>query len=338
MLTVALIGILIVLILAVLRLARQRESEAARTRETRDRMETILSTALDAVVAVNRAGKIVEYNGAAERVFGYTQKEALGAEMVDLLVPARYRASHQRGMSRFITERKPRMLGKGAVQLEGKRKDGSVFPCDFSLALADSPSGEIFVAFVRDISDRVAGEEALRRALDQAIAGERQKADLLAVMSHEMRTPLNGILGTLELFESSKLDDQHRRYLRIVKQSSELLLGHVNEVLDVSRLDAGKMSLRKVSFDLVALLQQIIDGQAGRANARGNVLDLAPPGLHRPGQVASDLAEPCWQRDQVHKERPDRFGNGSSGRSGRGRVSRHRQRRGHCTKRLGQDL
>lgn len=277
LLTVALLAMLAVLSLALFRLARKSDAEARENRETRERIETILSTSLDAIVVSDYAGRIIEYNGAAERVFGYTRAEADGADMADLIIPNHFREAHREGLARFRRGEKPRFMGNGIIRLEAKRRDGTIFPVDVSLARAHSPSGEIYVAFLRDISERVRSEAALKRARDRAIAGEKQKAELLAVMSHEMRTPLNGMLGTLELVDEAALDARHQRYLRIVKDSGNVLLRHVNEVLDISRLDAGKMSLRKTAFDLIALLEETIDNQRQNASAHGNSLVLTPP-------------------------------------------------------------
>lgn len=277
MLTIALVTLLAVLALALLRLARESHAEATANRETRERIETILSTSLDAIIVSDAFGHIIDFNGAAERIFGYSRGEAIGADMAELIVPERYRDAHHKGMARFHLNGTRHFVGRGIVQLEALRRDGKVFPVDVSLAVAQSPAGEIFIAFLRDTSDRVNNEAALKRARDQAIAGERQKAELLAVMSHEMRTPLNGMLGTLELVDADMLDARHRRYLRIVRDSGKVLLGHVNDVLDVSKLDAGKMRLHRVRFDLVTLIQEIIDNQAQHARARGNTLVLVPP-------------------------------------------------------------
>ncbi|MBW4981929.1 response regulator [Mameliella sp. CS4] len=283
LLTVTLVILLAVLALMLFRLARKSDAEARANRETRERIETILSTSLDAVVVSDEAGRILDYNGAAERIFGYDRNQALGADMADLIVPDHYRAAHRRGMDRFRHDGDARVIGKGIVRLDARRSDGTVFPVDLSLARAQSPAGEIYVAFLRDISDRVRNEAELKRARDRAIAGEKQKAELLAVMSHEMRTPLNGMLGTLELVDDKALDARHQRYLRIVRESGRILLRHVNDVLDISRLDAGKMTLRKTGFDLVSLLEDIIDNQRQHASARGNRLILVPPNpeLHR---------------------------------------------------------
>ncbi len=281
-LTLVLILALLVMVGVLLRLVRLRERSAREYRLTRDRMRTIIATSLDAVIVTDLSGRVIEYNGAAERIFGYRRDQALGQDMASLIIPDEMRPAHDAGMHRFRTTGHRKMLNSGVVQLDAKRQDGTTFPVDLSLTAAQTADGEILVGFIRDISDRLRNEDALRAARDRAIAGEKSKAELLAVMSHEMRTPLNGMLGTLELFDQAALDPRHRRYLRIIRNSGRLLLNHVNDVLDISRLDAGKMKMNKTRFDLVALLQEIIDGQAGRAQTNGNVLTLAPlnPMLH----------------------------------------------------------
>lgn len=276
-LTVALVASLLIVAFALLRLARARERDARENLQIRKRIETILSTSLDAVVVTNRDGKIEEYNGAAERVFGYSRAEAIGADMAELIIPDHFRKGHAEGMKRYIESGQRRVIDAGIVQLEAKRKDGTIFPVEISLSRANSPSGEIFIGFVRDISDRVLAETSLKDARDRAIAGEKKKAQLLAVMSHEMRTPLNGILGTLEVLDQDGLNAQTRRYLNIIKNSCQLLLGHVNDVLDISRLDAGKMSLHKTRFDLIKLLEDLVESQSITAARNGNSLILSPP-------------------------------------------------------------
>ncbi|PYG33337.1 hybrid sensor histidine kinase/response regulator [Pelagimonas varians] len=281
-LTIALVTVLIIVVLAMFRLAQIREQDAQTNLEISERMEAIIATALDAVIVADRNGVIVEYNGAAESMFGYPRQTALGANISDLIIPADFREMHREGLKKLnrkgadTLHDTPRMIGQGIVQLDALHQDGTTFPVDLTLARTDSREGEIFVSFIRDISNRVRSEETMRDARDRAIAGEKQKADLLAVMSHEMRTPLNGLLGTLDLFEPQTLSAAHQHYLDVMRQSGHILLSHVNDVLDISRLDAGKMSMQNQSFDLIALLQEIIDGQRGRANARGNELIMSP--------------------------------------------------------------
>ena len=128
--------------------------------------------------------------------------------------------------------------------------------------------------FIRDISRRVADQQELVEARDKALAGEQAKADLLAVMSHEMRTPLNGVLGTLQLLSRTELDDKQRSYVEMMDTSGQLLLEHVNNVLDISRTDAGKMVLSRREFDPTSLVCEVVDSQRDRAAARGNTIKV----------------------------------------------------------------
>ncbi len=289
-LTIALVTVLIIVVMAMFRLAQIREQDAQTNLEISERMEAIIATAQDAVVVTDRKGRIVEYNGAAEDMFGYPREVALGTNVIDLIIPEEFRTLHKEGLAqyhrkgllRLQQDSTGRLVGPGIVQLDAQNQEGRVFPVDLTLARTDSRDGEIFVSFIRDISTRVQAEEAMRDARDRAIAGEKQKADLLAVMSHEMRTPLNGLLGTLDLFEPDHLAKEERHFLSVMRKSGQILLGHVNDVLDISRLDAGKMSMQNQSFDLIELLQDILDGQRARAEARGTELILSPmpPELH----------------------------------------------------------
>lgn len=116
---------------------------------------------------------------------------------------------------------------------------------------------------------------------DSAVAGERSKARLLAVMSHEIRTPLNGLIGAMELLLATRLSQQQQEYLRIMRQSGDLLLSHVNDVLDISRLEAGKVLLEQSRFDLAELIAEILRGQAPAAQLNGNRLILDADALPR---------------------------------------------------------
>jgi len=237
------------------RRARQRALEQSLMRS---RLAAIVSTSLDAVVVVDRDGKVIDFNGAAERIFGYAREEVLGRLMEDLIVPEHLADAHREGMNRYRTTGEKRVIGKGRVQLEARRKNGEVFPVELSISTADSQEGEIFVSFLRDISRRV--------------ASERAKADFIAVMSHEMRTPLNGMLGTLELLDGDAQTPKAREYLDIIRASGKLLLHHVDNVLEISRAEAGKIDIAREVFSLSALIRELVESQRGVAEHRGNML------------------------------------------------------------------
>ncbi|WP_136441089.1 hybrid sensor histidine kinase/response regulator [Pacificoceanicola onchidii] len=272
-----LVAVLLVMLAVLFHFNRTRDAQARRNTAMRRRLETIIGTALDAVVVTDTEGRIVEFNGAAEHVFGYSRQEAIGAPVGDLIVPPERREAQTLARLRYLAEPPEQRQPRFVTGIEAIRKNGERFPVETSIASAPTPEGDLFIAFLRDISKRVEAENELLEARDKAIAGERSKERLLAVMSHEMRTPLNGILGTLELMGTKDFSADQVRFLEIIRNSSKNLLDQVNDVLDLSRLDANKVQIDKRIFDLVALFREIVDSQLGAAAANGNRLTLVPP-------------------------------------------------------------
>lgn len=236
------------------------------------RLEAVIGTSIDAVIVVDHEGKVLEFNGAAERVFGYSRDEAVGQHLNDLIVPEAMKAAKVAGFKRYRTGGVPRIAGHGLIGLQARRKDGSVFPAEISVTATRIGRKEIFVGYMRDITDRVAAEKELIDARDAAMAGEQAQAEFVAVMSHEMRTPLNGLLGTLELLRETPLDASQTALLASMQKAGEILLSHVNNTLDVERLDAGKLSLARAPFAPMSVPDEIVQMQAAAAAARGNRL------------------------------------------------------------------
>ncbi|MFC2966646.1 hybrid sensor histidine kinase/response regulator [Acidimangrovimonas pyrenivorans] len=288
--TLTLILTLLIAVAALSRLNRAYRLRMAENQQTRTRLETILATSLDAVLVTDCAGRILEFNGAAEQIFGYSTAEAIGRPITELIIPEHMVAEHDSAMRSYLAGGVAQMIGGGRMRLEARRKDGSTFPVEQSLASATDESGEIFIAFIRDISAQDAADRALLEARDRALAGERAKAEFLAVMSHEMRTPLNGLLGTIDLLARSRLDDRQREYVEIMEASGRLLLRHVNNVLDLSKAEAGRAKLEQVVYDLAELLEEIVASQTSLAETAGNTiaLELPDPPL---GPLSGDPAQ-----------------------------------------------
>ena len=239
------------------------------------RMQAMVTSSLDAILMVDVKGQIIAFNGAAETIFGYTRDEAIGKKLVDLIVPDTMRNDHLDGMARFLSSKGADGLMQERVRLKAKRKSGEIFPVELSVILSRSGKDTVFVSYLRDISDRIAAEKALTSARDDALAGERAKAKLLTVMSHEMRTPLSGVLGSMELMEATQLSQEQTSYLHAMRVSGEILLNHVNEVLELSQLEAGVTLEAPVDFNLQDLMSGLVISQQATARAAGNVLDLS---------------------------------------------------------------
>ncbi|WP_260013634.1 hybrid sensor histidine kinase/response regulator [Sedimentimonas flavescens] len=270
--TLFLIFALTALLLWLIHLTRLNARREQQLKRSSQQTEAIVATSLDAVIVANRCGQIIEFNGAAEQIFGYARAEAIGQPMQELIIPDDLRARHKGAMERYLRTGEKRFLGAGRIRLRAKRKSGAVFPVEVSVSSVLAGKDEIFVSYIRDITKSLEHEEALQRARDDALVGERAKTQFLAVMSHEMRTPLNGLLGTLELMDDTALTPQQRKYLDTMRVSGRLLLHHVNDVLQISRSDSGTETLSEAPFDIDTTVAEIVESQRALAHRNGNII------------------------------------------------------------------
>lgn len=265
-------GLILLLAISLAVLDRQHRVSLRRAAEishSRDRLSATIGASLDAVVVADAAGRIVDWNGAAERIFGYSRDQAIGRDMAQLIVPEDARAQHRRTRQRYLEDARAKP-DTDRFETQGLNADGRPFPVELALGVSQGPDGPIFIYYLRDISTRIAQQQALVAARDEALAAERAKTDFLAVMSHEMRTPLNGVLGVLDLLERTELDAQQRRYVSTAAGSGQILLKHINDVLDVTRVEAGKMAFETEPIDLHAMLDETLLIGAPLAEQNGN--------------------------------------------------------------------
>ena len=266
------VSLILVLMLTLVVLYRQftvsrlREEEVSRSSE---RLASTINAALDAIIVIDDKGDILDMNAAAENTFGYSRNAALGSAMDEMIVPKRYLEAHRAGMERFRRTREKHVVDQGRVELSAMRSDGTEFPIELSIGSASGKSGSIFIAYIRDISARIAAEKELTAALDDAMAADRAKSEFIAVMSHEMRTPLNGLLGVLDLMRSTGLEDKQSQYLDIAVSSGEILLRHVNDVLDIARLESGRLELESGPLDFTEIVAGVADVNRPAAEANG---------------------------------------------------------------------
>lgn len=150
----------------------RKQAEAAR-RASEDLKTAIIDTSLDGFILMDHRGVIVEWNAAAERIFGLAHVEAIGRVLGDLIVPARLRESHRKGLERYVETRKPSILGR-RYELPAIRADGVEFPCEISINHIPNTEPPLFAGYVRDISERQQAERDLRAAKEQAEASARE--------------------------------------------------------------------------------------------------------------------------------------------------------------------
>ncbi|MFN7223653.1 MAG: ATP-binding protein [Paracoccaceae bacterium] len=269
--TILLLGVLAAMATRLYRITRRQAEE---NQITGTRLQMIIATSPDAIVVTNRGGWVVEFNQAAEKMFGWSRSEVMGRQIVPIIFSDEDKIAYQARLNDLITHAV--VSGPQRFEMMGRRVDGRRFPLEISMAIRDLNRGALIVGFLRDVSDRKAAQLVLERALTHARAGEKAKSDFLAVMSHEMRTPLNGLIGSMDLLRGTTLDANQQELLRVMQVSGDILLGHVNSVLDISSSEAGEIRLSKTAFDLDRLIEDCIATQVGVARTGGNTIRHVP--------------------------------------------------------------
>jgi PAS domain S-box-containing protein len=280
------------------RMERRRNAALVATAQAQadfatQRMAWMSRHANEAMLLVDDQGRIIDCNERAEAIYGRTRAELLTLHKFDLRMPAD-RASAQDDLQRILRD------GNRVIDSQHVRRDGSTFPAEVSLRRIDFEERQYVQAIVRDQTELVAARRRLEEtvasrtqeltvARDRAEQADRAKTAFLSTISHELRTPLNSIIGFTEIVLgglSGPLNDEQRKQLGIVHESSRLLLGLINEMLDLSRIEAGRLQFNIEPFDLGELLRMQADALRPQCAEKGLELlcDIAP----EVGAVVSD--------------------------------------------------
>ncbi len=245
----------------------ERHNALDRLAESNALAQLIVDTAHDAFVGVDSSGKIVTWNSQAEKIFGWPRADAIGRTLTETIIPPRFREAHARGMKRFQHTGESSVVNQ-RLELMALDRDGREFPVEITITLPMwTKDGYFFGAFLRDISARKEHEEQLRRAKESAEAATRAKSEFLANMSHELRTPLNGVIGYSQLLQRDRtLTPSQREALNAIAKSGSHLLDLINDILDLSKIEAGAIDIETSGTDLAQLVVDLkyIVGEVAR--------------------------------------------------------------------------
>jgi PAS domain S-box-containing protein len=239
-----------------------RKSAEEALRKSEARKGAILESVLDGIISMDHEGKLLEFNPAAEKMFRYKRADVVGKSMAELIIPPSLREKHRHGMAHYLATGEGPILGK-RIEMPAMRADGTEFPVELSVTRIGQDEPPLFTGYFRDTTDQKAQEEIRRRSEEleeqnrRVQEANRLKSEFLANMSHELRTPLNAIIGFSELIHDAKLGPvsaEHKEYLGDILTSARHLLALINDVLDLAKVEAGKMDFSPEPINLTKLI------------------------------------------------------------------------------------
>ncbi len=236
--------------------------------QSEQRFRTMIENAGDAIYIHDQNGTILSVNQIASQQTGYSPDELLAAS-VTLLDRHLDQQLLQETWSLAKTD-----PARFPMTLETchQRKDGSSFPAEVRLSLLPTEAEFQFFCMVRDITERKHAEEDLLRAKAAAETANITKSEFLANMSHEIRTPMNGVIGNAQLLRFTDLTEEQSRYLEYIEADAKHLVSVINDLLDISKIEAGKMELEQISFSLRDCINDLLKPMTPRIASKGLIL------------------------------------------------------------------
>jgi PAS domain S-box-containing protein len=231
---------------------RRAESELLSTEE---RLRTLVDTANDAIITADNLGIILSFNREAEHMFGFSKEDAVGRPLTSLILET-YHEDSVDGLKRTVRAIESRADSQ-ITEMTGRRKDGGEFSVEMSLATSDSPEGTFFTAILRDITERK--------------HAEKLQADFSAMIVHDLRAPLANIIGVSGMLEDGlfgEMNEEQKKWTGRIKNNVEKLVKLVNDFLDLSKLEAGRLELSRQTTDLKDLLQNAVENYDPAAKAK----------------------------------------------------------------------
>lgn len=238
------------------------------------RLRAVIDHAADAIVSIDESGTILSCNPSARRMFGFEVSEIVGRNLSALLILPVREPVVEFFCSTFLVKG-PSWRGS-ELSLKGIRFDGSEFPIELSVSETVLGRRRFFYVSMRDLTRQIEDAEELLRAKLIADEANEAKTRFLANMSHEIRTPLGAILGFTELLlEQSYSEDEKKSHVQTIKRNGELLFKIVNDVLDLSKVEAGHLEIEVLRTDVLEILRDIEMFAAQRATAKGLLFNIS---------------------------------------------------------------
>lgn len=242
----------------------ERAAAERKLRESEAMVRKIIETSQDCVTIARIAdGTYRDVNQAFERHLGFKRSEAIGKSLKELGMWA------DRSQAREFMRRLRADSVITNMEISLRRKDGVVVPHLVSAVMTELGSEQCVISITHDITALKQTERELRLAREAALAASQAKSEFLSSMSHEIRTPMNAILGMAELLAETHLDTQQRKFVGIMQSNGNALLDLINDILDVAKIESGRLSLERTAFQLETLCDRVLETLAVRAHSKG---------------------------------------------------------------------
>jgi len=245
--------------------------DITRAAELEARHAAIVASAFDAILTMDARGDVVEFNPAAQSLFGYTEREALGKPLAELIIPARLRERHRAGLERHLAGERGSVLGK-RVELPAMRRDGSEFPAEIVVARLEGTDSVLFTGFLRDLTELRRAQHDLEETIRVLERSNRDLEQFAYAASHDMQEPLRMVSSFMRLLAADyggQLDTKAVEYIKYANDGASRMKKIIDGLLTYSRIDtrgevAGRINAQDAFDATVATLRLRIESEGAQ--------------------------------------------------------------------------
>jgi PAS domain S-box-containing protein len=284
-------------LLTIVRDVSEQAAREAALKSSESRLRASIEAALDAVICMDEAGCITEFNHSAEMTFGYARAQVLGQTLADLIIPERFRERHRQGLERYLQSGDFRMLGR-RVEITAQRSDGSEFPTELAIDVHAAPDGRLFIGYLRDLSEKHKAEEAREQLEKQLRQAQKMEAigQLTGGIAHDFNNILTSLMGYVSMAEDQadqEGDEKLLRYMSRARRSGEKARDLIQQMLTFSRGQKGEVQsthLPNLVREFMSLLESTLPSSVEIST---NINDKVPALSLDPVQIEQVLMNLC---------------------------------------------